>query len=406
MSALVVAWNAFRLTVVKLERATVDIGLMQPERSAVSPTRHQAAGQGNVSSDRDWLALLSQRTAEWAVSLPPHRVLSEAVSFLAARFSPELVAGSLVETSGLEVTWWPVRDGILGEERSSWVDVDAYLGLATAARRGDVVFLRGGEARSRGLDDGSRSVLAIPLIAGRDVVGAVGLETALPDGFDIDPVLAGAVGCQLGLAVAHSRSVDGLERSLRQTVTVLSAMVEQRDAYTEAHCVHLAEMALAVGVRMGLGASVLDRLTYGGLLHDVGKITLPDAVLLKPEPLDSAEFAQMKTHASVGEEVLERIDFLREVAPIVGQHHERFDGAGYPRGLRGEQILLEARILAVVDAFDAMISTRPYRAALSWHEAVAEIQAGAGTQFDPEIAEVFLRYLEGEEAQWKTPEGN
>lgn len=373
---------------------------------AAALTPHRVADSDNISSDRDWLALLSQRTAEWAVSLPPHRVMREAASFLAARFSPELVAGGLVESAGLEVTWWPVGDGILGEVDSSWVEVGADLGLATAVRTGDVVLLRGGEARRRGLGDGSRSVLAIPLVLGRDVVGAVGLEAGQPGDLDIDPALASAVGCQLGLAVAHSRSVGGLERSLRQTVTVLSAMVEQRDAYTESHCVHLAEMALGVGVRLGLPAADLDRLTYGGLLHDVGKITLPDAVLLKPGALDSTEFAQMKTHASVGEEVLNRIDFLQEVAPIVGQHHERFDGTGYPRGLRGEQILLEARILAVVDAFDAMTSTRPYRAALSWHEAAAEIQAGTGTQFDPEIASIFLRYLEGEEAQWKTPEGN
>ncbi|MGH8914030.1 MAG: HD-GYP domain-containing protein, partial [Acidimicrobiia bacterium] len=125
-------------------------------------------------------------------------------------------------------------------------------------------------------------------------------------------------------------------------------------------------------------------------------------ILTKPGALTGREYDQMKTHAAIGEEILDRISLLAEVAPIVGQHHERLDGSGYPRGLRGEDILLEARILAVSDTFDAMTTTRPYRPALPWPRAVDEISAGAGTVFDPEVVTVFLRYVEGEEAQWIT----
>jgi putative nucleotidyltransferase with HDIG domain len=208
------------------------------------------------------------------------------------------------------------------------------------------------------------------------------------------------VASLVSLALEHARVRRSSRTALQQTVTVLAALIESRDSYTESHCVHLAESGLAIGVRMGLPARRLDRVTFGGLLHDIGKVAVSDAVLNKPGPLDSDEYLEMQTHASIGEGILARIGFLENVAPIVRQHHERLDGQGYPGGLKGEEILLEARILAVVDTFDAMTTTRPYRAALPWSRAVEEIRAGAGTQFDPEVVGVFLQYLEGEVSQW------
>lgn len=204
------------------------------------------------------------------------------------------------------------------------------------------------------------------------------------------------------MALEHATLRNSSRSTLQETVSVLAALIEGRDAYTERHCINLAEMSLAVGLRMGVTGERLDRLTYGGLLHDIGKIAIPDAILNKPGALTDREFEEMKTHAAFGEEILSRIKSLADVGPIVGQHHERFDGAGYPKGLRSEQIVFEARILSVVDAFDAMTTARPYRPAMPWDRAVAEISSGAQKQFDPEVVEVFLRYIEGEEAQWRT----
>lgn len=203
-----------------------------------------------------------------------------------------------------------------------------------------------------------------------------------------------------GLALENLVLASESESAVREVVSVLAAIIEGRDAYTESHCVHMAEGALAVGLRLGLDDAGLENLTFGGLLHDVGKIALPDAILSKPGPLAEDEYLRMQSHAAIGQSIIARIRHLADVAPIVGQHHERFDGTGYPEGLAGSSIILEARILAVVDTFDAMTSTRPYRAALPWSVATEEISHGRGTSFDPEAVDAFLAYIHGEEVQW------
>jgi HD-GYP domain-containing protein (c-di-GMP phosphodiesterase class II) len=374
-------------------------------------------------------------------------VLQESAYFLAERIAADLIAIGSLEGGRLEVSSWPVSAGAVAACHVEEVSVDGDFAIARAIREHGVVRLVGPLAAAGShlaqmdlaqmdlaqmdlaqmdlaqmdlaqmdlaqMDlakenlanmnfDGAQWVVAVPLVVGRKVVGGLALEGMRQDAQPADDELLKTIGRQLGLAVEHARVSGGMERSLRQTVTVLAALIEERDAYTEAHCEHIAETALGVGVRLGLASHRLDLLTYGGWLHDIGKVSLPDGVLLKPGPLSADEFTQMKTHASIGEEVLRRIEALREVAPIVGQHHERFDGTGYPRGLKGEKILLEARILTVADAFDAMTSTRPYRAALSWQQATDEIKRCSGSQFDPDVAQVFLRYMEGEEAQWRT----
>jgi len=202
------------------------------------------------------------------------------------------------------------------------------------------------------------------------------------------------------LAMENQNLRSKSDAAVREVVEVLAALIEGRDAYTESHCIHIAEGALAVGLRLGLGEASLERLTYGGLLHDIGKIAVPDAILGKPGPLSDDEYVRMQSHAAVGQDIIARIGHLADVAPIVGQHHERFDGTGYPSGLAGSAIVPEARILAVVDTFDAMTSTRPYRAALPWKVATLEIRNGGGTMFDPDVVDAFLEFIKGEEAQW------
>jgi putative nucleotidyltransferase with HDIG domain len=173
-------------------------------------------------------------------------------------------------------------------------------------------------------------------------------------------------------------------------LSVLSRAIEARDPYTRGHSARVTALAEAVGRALGWSEERLASLRVGGPLHDIGKLTVSDEVLRKEGELDAGELEQIREHPKAGAKILLRMSSLREAIPYVLFHHERWDGDGYPSGKAGEQIPLEARVLAIADAFDAMTSDRPYRLALTHEEAVAEVERCAGTQFDPEIARVFL----------------
>jgi len=173
-------------------------------------------------------------------------------------------------------------------------------------------------------------------------------------------------------------------------LSVLSRAIEARDEYTRGHSARVTAIADAIARRLGWDDERLDLLQLGGPLHDVGKLAIPDDVLRKPGRLDDDELAQIREHPRLGARILLRLAAFRGALPYVLYHHERWDGTGYPTGRAGEQIPLEARVLAVADAFDAMTSDRPYRPALSRDEALAEVERCSGTQFDPEIVRIFL----------------
>jgi HD-GYP domain-containing protein (c-di-GMP phosphodiesterase class II) len=174
----------------------------------------------------------------------------------------------------------------------------------------------------------------------------------------------------------------------------LSEAIEARDPYTRGHSARVARTAHAVGVRLGCDESRLALLRLGGALHDIGKLVVSEAVLNKPGPLTSAEQAEVREHPEAGARMVALDRSLRPALPGVLYHHERWDGLGYPTGRAGKEIPLEARILAVTDSFDAMTSDRPYRAALTHEEAIAELERCSGSQFDPDVALVFLEAWE------------
>lgn len=180
-------------------------------------------------------------------------------------------------------------------------------------------------------------------------------------------------------------------------LAALSQAIEARDPYTRGHSERVSLLAQAVARRLGWTSSRLGAVKIGALLHDVGKLNLDDAVLRKPGPLDEREFKEIKRHPLAGARLIRGIESLRPALPYILFHHERWDGSGYPTGRSREQIPLGARIVAVVDAFDAMISMRPYRRPLSVRRAVEEVADGAGTQFDPGVVRAFIGlWSEGE----------
>lgn len=190
------------------------------------------------------------------------------------------------------------------------------------------------------------------------------------------------------------RDIVQLELEYTDAISVLAAATEARDPYTQGHTVRVAEWSCRIGREMSLPPSRILVLARAGLLHDVGKLGVPDAVLKKPGPLTPEEFAIIKEHPRQGHDILRRVGHLEAEIRIIIAHHERMDGRGYPHGLAGEEIPLEARILAVADVFDSLTTSRPYRGALPRDEALAIVQEETGDHLDPECVQALLRVLE------------
>lgn len=185
------------------------------------------------------------------------------------------------------------------------------------------------------------------------------------------------------------KALEEVETAYRSTLKALVQALETRDFETHGHSERVVTYSLRLGHELGLEKDALRDLELGALLHDIGKIGVPDAVLRKPAKLNDEEWEKMKQHPLHGQKILRNISFLEGAARVVSQHHEKWDGSGYPFGLRGEDVDIGARIFAVVDAFDAMVSDRVYRRGCSYEAALEELERCAGTQFDPVIVEAF-----------------
>lgn len=188
------------------------------------------------------------------------------------------------------------------------------------------------------------------------------------------------------------RSAAELGLAHEETLTALASSLELREPYTGGHSRRVRDYSLALADEMGLtGDDFRTGLARGALLHDIGKIGIPDRILLKQGPLDADEWPQMRKHPDLGADLIGDIPFLSRARDLVRAHQERYDGNGYPRGLSGESIPVEARIFAVADAFDALTTDRPYRRAATWDSAARRIAEERGSQFDPEVVDAFLR---------------
>lgn len=196
---------------------------------------------------------------------------------------------------------------------------------------------------------------------------------------------------QINEELADSKEL--LEKSYLESIEVLRRTVEVKDVYTRGHSDRVSEYSLLIGEKLNLPPEQMKTLKIGALFHDIGKIGIPDAILLKTDKLTDDEYSEIKNHPAIGAHILSNASIFADIIPIVKHHHERYDGKGYPARLAGENIPYLARIVAVADTFDAMTSRRSYRQALDFDYTTNEIEKCKGTQFDPAIADVFLEIL-------------
>jgi diguanylate cyclase (GGDEF)-like protein len=222
--------------------------------------------------------------------------------------------------------------------------------------------------------------------------GFISVRDPLTSGHSSDELLRllGGISHQASVALERAQSYENLEDTFVSTVEALANALEANDEYTSSHTRSITDMALKVAGELGFEAAALKRVELGALFHDIGKIGVPTSILLKPGPLTAEERKIIELHPELGERILEPIDRLSEVRGIVRSCHERWDGDGYPDGKAGDEIPIESRIIFVCDAFHAMTTDRPYRKRLSVDEACRRLREGAGTQFDPEVVDVFL----------------
>jgi HD-GYP domain-containing protein (c-di-GMP phosphodiesterase class II) len=234
------------------------------------------------------------------------------------------------------------------------------------------------------------NLVAIPIYIADRFSGVVVCANR-PGGFEgVEDEVLLALGDHAGAVLENARLHDQLRGSYLSTVKMLAEAVQAKDPFLRGHSEAVSGHVAAVAARLGLGDRRREELVFASLLHDVGKIGISERILHKPAALTPEEFAIIRLHPRIGYRLVEQVPSLRAVAPSILHHHERFDGAGYPAGLSGEQIPLEARIVGVADAFSAMTSDRPYRTRMTHEQAFAELERNSGTQFDPEIVRVFV----------------
>lgn len=318
------------------------------------------------------------------------------------------------EKSIKPIAWAGTEEGYIAEAIQTWADIEAgQRPISRAIRSGKPEVVRdisldaaSANWRNAAARRGYASNLALPLSDGTRVFGALNIYASEPNAFDTeetrllvelaDNLAFGIVALRTRaerdrIAHAHAHHAEILQKSLEQSIQVIAATVEARDPYTAGHQRRVAELAVGIARELGLPEDRVHGIHLAAVIHDLGKIHVPAEILSKPGKLSNVEFMLIKTHPQDGYDILKDVDFPWPIADIVRQHHEKLDGSGYPQGLKGEQILLESRIMTVADVVEAMSSHRPYRPALGVEVAVKEIERGRGSAYDPAVADACLK---------------
>lgn len=241
---------------------------------------------------------------------------------------------------------------------------------------------------------GVKGFLGAPVYAGENKIGSLGLFSKVGNKEPFKKnakIIVGNLGRQIGIAIQNALLYEELEEAYVETITSLANAMDLRDTYTQAHSLRLAEWAVKTAIECGCMEDEVETIKWGALLHDIGKIGIPDHILRKPNPLTDTEWEVMQKHPQFGAEIITPIKRLKSVAPIILAHQEKFDGTGYPNQLKEEEIPLGARILAVVDTYGAIIDDRVYRKGRSDKAAIKELCEKSGTQFDPFVVDAFIK---------------
>ncbi|HEX6601703.1 MAG TPA: HD domain-containing phosphohydrolase, partial [Solirubrobacterales bacterium] len=328
----------------------------------------------------------------------PEEVAAEAVRQLHEHFDYYLAVVQRLDPDGnlrVVTAAGPLceQDGFLEREQPVEIGVNGRVARSgRAALVNDTRLDSDYLTRNPGTDPGSE--LSLPIQVAGSIWGVMNLEQLERGAFtDDDLLLANVVASQVGSAIHRCQLVGELEGAFLTTIGVLADAVEMQDAYTGEHSNEVAELAVKVGERLGMNGVELERLRYGALLHDVGKIGIPGELLRKPGALTAEERERINQHTAIGARMLERIPYLAPVAPLVRSAHERHDGGGYPDGIAGEEIPRGAMVIATCDAFHAMTSDRSYRPAMPRERAIEELRRYSGSQFDPAVAEALIAEL-------------
>ena len=244
-------------------------------------------------------------------------------------------------------------------------------------------------------EEDPKSLLLVPITFENRCKGVISLVRPADSPFTHNDLkVAGVFANQAAVALENARLQDEIRNAVMGTVGVLIKMIEVKDPSTRGHSERVTKYALAFAEKHGLPEREMELLRLAALLHDIGKVSVPGRILTKPGPLTESERSAIRCHPERGVEILKPVESLEGILSIIYHHHERFDGKGYPEGLKGDKIPFGARVLAVADAVEAMRSDRPYRKALPKQAIVAELESGMGAQFDPDIAAIFLELLE------------
>jgi HD-GYP domain-containing protein (c-di-GMP phosphodiesterase class II) len=352
------------------------------------------AGHAAVALENASLYEAARREAERATALLEFsRQLSSAEGL-------DAVCDRIVELSAKTMgsprasVWW--QDAVGGDVRVratyGYAELDRERLARTVFTHEEAVVQLTGKEPFVVTNELQAAIAPMTLDGGR--LGAIAVT--LPDGIEFGErqlrLLAG-IAHQSKLALTNAGNFDTMERTFLETVEALANALEANDEYTSSHARWITDLALKVGEELGLEGASLKRLELGALFHDIGKIGIPETILCKPGPLTPAERQIVETHPELGEKIIAPIDRLEEVRPIVRHCHERYDGAGYPDRLSGEEIPVESRIILVCDAYHAMTTDRPYRKRLPVEEALRRLREAAGTQFDPRVVDVCSRVL-------------
>ncbi|MCK4533078.1 response regulator [bacterium] len=241
----------------------------------------------------------------------------------------------------------------------------------------------------------TRSLISVPLSKEKNVIGVINInnkKTKKPFTND-DLALLKEIAIEATIAIENATLYKKLQDTHLRTITALTAAIDAKDHYTCHHSEQVTKYATAIANKMKLSLHEIETIKRASQLHDIGKIGIPDYILTKPGKLTSNEWREVKLHPTRAKDILEPLNYLKKVIKLIKQHHERYDGKGYPGGTRAENIELGARIMAIADSFDAMTSERPYRKKFSLEKAIEELEKNKGTQFDPKIVDVFVNLL-------------